>query len=65
MRTEAQANDALQSAARRIEWEGAHMDAWVQPAPVRQRKQRTAHRADYVIAALLACAIMSLALGVL
>lgn len=61
--TEHQANAALHAAAKRIEWEGAHMDAWMQPAPKRQRG--TAHKTDYVIAAMLACVILSLALGVL
>lgn len=62
--TEAQANAALAQAAQRIEWEGAHMDAWMQPAPKRAPK-RTTPRADYVIAAMLACVILSLTLGVL
>lgn len=63
MRTEAQANDALHDAAQRIEWEGAHMDAWCAPAPQRQRG--TAHKTDYVLAAMLACVILALTLGVL
>lgn len=65
MRNEHQANAALHAAAQRLEWEGAHMDAWMQPAPKRQREQRIAHRADYVIAAMLACVILALTLGVL
>jgi hypothetical protein len=64
--TEAQANAALHQATQRIEWEGAHMDAWMQPAPKRQRqRQRATHRTDYVIAATLACVILALTLGVL
>lgn len=64
--TEAQANDALHAAAQRIEWEDAHSGAWMQPAPKRQRQQRRAtHRADYVIAALLACVLVALTAGVL
>lgn len=63
MRTEAQANDALHAAAQRIEWEGAHMDAWCAPAPQRQRG--TARKTDYVLAAMLACVILALTLGVL
>jgi len=62
--TEHQANAALHEAARRIEWEGAHMDAWMQPAPMRQRRADR-HATDYVLAALLACVILSLTLGVL
>lgn len=62
--TEAQANAALHEAAQRVEWEGAHMDAWMQPAPKRQRC--TDRRAtDYIIAAMLACVLLSLTLGVL
>lgn len=63
--TEAQANDALQSAAQRIEWEDAHRGMWMRPAPKRAPRRADRRAEDYVLAALLACAIMSLALGVL
>lgn len=62
--TEHQANAALHAAAQRIEWEDAHSGAWMQPAPKRQRKAQR-HASDYVIATLLACVILALALGVL
>lgn len=65
MRTEAQANDALHAAAQRIEWEGAHMDAWCAPAPHRMGHRNGKHATDYVLAALLACVILALTVGVL
>lgn len=65
MKSEHQANAALHAAAQRIEWEGAHMDAWCAPAPQRQRQRNGKHATDYVLAALLACVILSLTWGVL
>ena len=61
--TEYQANAALHAAAQRLEWEGTHLDAWMQPAPQRQRG--TAHKTDYVLLVLLVSVIGALSLGVL
>lgn len=63
--TEAQANDALQSAAQRIEWEDAHRGMWVRPAPKRAPRRADRRAEDYVLAAMLACVILALTLGVL
>lgn len=68
MRTEAQANDALHAAAQRIDWEGAHMDAWRAPAPQRRRndpRQRMHRRVDAVLLLLLVSVVAALCMGVL
>lgn len=61
--TEHNANAELARAAARIEWEDRHMGAWMAPAP--QRAPRRSAAPDYVIAAMLACVIVALILGVL
>ena len=63
--TEHTANAALHAAAQRIEWEDAHSGMWMRPAPKRAPRRADRRAEDYVIAALLVCVIMSLALGVL
>lgn len=65
MTTEAQANDALHAAAQRIEWEDAHSGMWMRPTPKRAPCRADRRAEDYVLAAMLACVIVSLALGVL
>ena len=68
MKSEHQANAALHTAAQRIEWEGAHMDAWRTPAPQRRRNdppQRMHRRVDAVLLVLLVSVIAALCMGVL
>ena len=63
--TEAQANDALHAAARRIEWEGAHLDAWMQPAPKRAPRRADRRAEDYALLGMLICTIVAIFVGVL
>lgn len=63
MHTEHQANEALQRAAQRIDWEGAHLDAWCAPAPRRQRS--ASHPTDYLLFAMLLGTVYAVAFNLI
>lgn len=64
--TEHTANAALaDAAAQRIEWEGAHMDAWMQPAPKRAPRRADRRAEDYALLGMLACTLIAIVAGVL